>query len=301
MNEAFIDQLISIWECEYIDFKREFHNDNASLVHDILCLVNSYCPQNRYLVFGVDDSKVKIGIGGDPKRKRNSDIQDLLRSSGINRVPDVRMHTVNCGTLEIDVLEILNRPDKPFYLTKDKIGGSERVRGGVIYTRLGDTNTPKLESAPEERIELMWRERFGIGIPPIERVAKLLRNFDDWEFPGDEREMHHRIFPEFVIRNGSIINDPFYEEWVENFPDKYAYSYILEIRYFGTLIKSMGFVMCDGGRYKIPIPRIEQSTKKLYVMKDSIEFETAYVQNRIFRTTGESLSDLFTFVGVEVR
>jgi hypothetical protein len=35
----------------------------------------------------------------------------------------------------------------------------------VIYTRLGDTNIPRNETAPEDHIEIMWKEHFGLLNP----------------------------------------------------------------------------------------------------------------------------------------
>jgi len=59
-------------------------------------------------------------------------------------------------------LQILNTSKKPYFTLKDFLVGKALVRAGVIYTRLGDTNIPLKETAPEDHIEIMWRERFGI-------------------------------------------------------------------------------------------------------------------------------------------
>ncbi|WP_156039421.1 ATP-binding protein [Deinococcus marmoris] len=184
-------------ESEILDFKKEFHDNNVKLVHDILCLLNSYSEENRFLTFGVSDSKGLYGVAGDANRKNNANIQDLLRASRVNRFPDVIMHNIIHDGKEFDILEIKNRPDKPFFLLHDKAEKGKTLRAGVVYTRLGDTNTPLGESAPEDRIELMWRERFGIGMPPLDRVLRLLEDTEQWERPS-ENELHHRVFPEFL-------------------------------------------------------------------------------------------------------
>lgn len=45
---------------------------------------------------------------------------------------------------------------------------------------MGDTNIPLKESASEAQIELMWRDRFGFGLPSLERMKRLLDDFEDW-------------------------------------------------------------------------------------------------------------------------
>lgn len=194
MNLELFISLLLREESETLDFKREFHDSNMKLLHDILCLTNSYSGESRYLVFGVSDSKSLLGITGDVNRKNNANIQDLLRSSQFNRFPDIIMHTLIHDGMEFDILEIKNRPDKPFFVLRDKTDKGKTLRAGVVYTRLGDTNTPLGESAPEERVELMWRERFGIGAPPLERIARLLNDPEQWERPS-EKEINHVCFP----------------------------------------------------------------------------------------------------------
>lgn len=49
------------------DFKQEFHEDMASLVHDIICMANVVCKEDRYIVFGVSDSLKIVGLPGKGK------------------------------------------------------------------------------------------------------------------------------------------------------------------------------------------------------------------------------------------
>jgi hypothetical protein len=37
-----LDSLLQQDECEFLDFKQEFHANNVDLIHDILCLANAY-------------------------------------------------------------------------------------------------------------------------------------------------------------------------------------------------------------------------------------------------------------------
>lgn len=50
-----IDELLEHEESDFLDYKREWHTNKASLVHDILALSNSLAKTNRYLILGIAD------------------------------------------------------------------------------------------------------------------------------------------------------------------------------------------------------------------------------------------------------
>ncbi|GAA5435058.1 helix-turn-helix domain-containing protein [Deinococcus aquaticus] len=300
MNSSEFLELISRKESSVLDFKREWHDNNIKLLHDIICLSNAYSDDNRCIVIGIDNSGALEGVESDINRKNEANLQDMLRSSGLNRIPDLSLIVYSDEIHQYDVIEILNRPDKPFFLTRDRSERGSTMRSGVVYTRLGDTNTPLSESAPEDRMELMWRERFGIGKPPLERFHKLLDDHEKWIYPKDDRELYNSDFPEFHIRLAEKINDPYQESWTDKFPDRYAYSRYIELRYFGTLISALGFVVCDGGRYTIPIPDIDINTDNYFIMRQSIKYKTASLINKSFRFTGGTLDGLLDSVGITV-
>lgn len=248
-------------ESEWLDFKAQFHSETLTLIHDILCLANSYTDNNKYLVFGIEDNKTVRGVESDPNRKRNAEIQDLLRQSNFNRIPTVTLRSYSgVQGHAVDVLEIRNRPDKPFFLIKDKQGAGKVIRAGVVYTRVGDTNIPLKETAPEDHIELMWRERFGLGLDPLSRLLKLLDDDSSWVTVHGDSYIYHKMFPEFTICDGEQVCDNFVEPWTQNFPNPKASSYYVECRYLTTILKKALFVTCDGGRYSVPAPSLENGT-----------------------------------------
>lgn len=263
-------------ESESLDFKQKFHARSIELLHDILCLANSYADGDRYLVFGVTNEKVIVGIENDQNTKTNAMIQDLLRASKCSRIPTVRLRTYpNYGGHTLAVLEIKDRPDKPFFLLADKRDGQDRIRAGVVYTRIGDTNIPLGESAPEDHIELMWRERFGLGLDPLARLSKLIEERDKWiNIVGNLTSFrYHQDFPEFTIREGEIINSSFVEPWTKKFPDPSAQSYYIDAHYHSTVLRKMVFVSCDGGRYQVPLPRMDATGTKRILDLGSLEYK----------------------------
>ncbi len=157
-----IQSLLSQKESESLDFKREFHENNAKLLHDILCLSNSFYEGDRCIVFGIANDKTVYGVENDPNKKTNADLHDFLRQVQLNKIPQLELTSHQVDGHEIGLLQIMNTPKKPYFIRKDFQYGKITVRAGVIYTRLGDTNIPPNETAPEDHIEIMWRERFGL-------------------------------------------------------------------------------------------------------------------------------------------
>jgi hypothetical protein len=86
-----LPELLQQDECEWLDFKKEFHDNNVKLLHDIICLANAIVDKDRYLVFGIANSKAIVGIENDVNRKTSADIQDLLKNSNFNKIPKVNL------------------------------------------------------------------------------------------------------------------------------------------------------------------------------------------------------------------
>ena len=243
-----VEDLLIQRESEWLDFKAEFHKSNEKLLHDILCLCNSNSESDRYLVFGVKDDRSICGVENDINTKSNANIQDFLKNVHLNRLPVTSLTFFTVENHKVAVLQIENQTNKPFFLTQDFGNGKELIRAGVVYTRLGDTNTSQNKTASEDQIETMWRERFGIKLDPYSRFENLVEVKDDWIAMGEHRLLYHRSFPEFTIRECGIEVDGFVEDWTKRFPDRSASSYGVEVRYHTTALKWFLFVSCDGGR-----------------------------------------------------
>lgn len=288
MHEYDIRALLQQDESEYLDFKKEYHGNNVKLLHDILCLANSYHKGNRYLVLGIEDrTKTIFGVESDPNRKNNANIQDLLRQSNLNRIPSVSINKHNIGSHEVDVLMIGNRHDKPFFLLKDKRYQGDTLRNGVVYSRLGDTNIPLNETASEASIEIMWRERFGFDLPPLKLAHRLLANTSEWRKIEEDNYIYHFARPEFTIQDGNTLGEKFVEPWSKTFPDKQAQSFEVCIYYLTTLLYKTTFVHCDGFRYRIPLP--ERKDDKFYLLRDSIDWKIAQIYWQYYPLNEETL------------
>lgn len=275
-----ISDILRKEESEYLDIKEKYHSNKIKLLHDILCLSNSYHDKDRYLIFGVRNNKTIAGIEKDPNRKTSADIQDILRQSNLNRLPTVSLTKYPIDKYDVDLLTIKNRHDKPFFLLKDKTFQGVTIRNGVIYTRHGDTNTPLKESAPEADTEMMWKERFGLYLPPLELAQRLLEEPTEWKKIEGDKYFYHCLRPEFVIRDGDVLVSDFKEPWSETFPDPSAESFEVCVFYLTTLLLKVAFVHCDGFRYRIPLPK--RSGNHFTINSNSIEWKIAQIYTQYF-------------------
>ena len=206
----------------------------------------------------------------------------------------MHLSTHQVGEHVVAVLHIKNRPDKPFFFERDYRDGQHTIRAGVIYTRVGDTNTPLKESAPEDKIELMWRERFGVDLKPLERLRLLLGEHDKWVSNQGDEYLYHEQHPEFVIRRSDHEED-FSEPWTERFPDPTAHRYEVCFYHYNTVLRRSTFVSCDGGRYQIPLPRrLDIDDFELYT--DTIEYMLAQIYYQYL-----PLDEELAFVGIQLK
>ena len=247
------------------DFKLQHHGNNAELIHDVLCLANADHAGPRYLIFGVDDQSFALhSVANTPNRKTQTDIVGLLRDNANkffqSRTPTFYLTEVQHDGKSLDVLVIEDKPHKPYYLVEDYRSKETKVRAHHIYTRVGDTNTPLPDTAPPHEIERMWRDRFGLDKPPLERAKRYLLEPDAWlpmsedEFMGNT--FYHRIFPEFNLRvdeASKVVARN--EEWTrgEIRTDNNAAGYY-KLYYHQTLLNRTRFVIFDHRKKSMVAP-----------------------------------------------
>ena len=157
INKTIVDLINSGKEDYYYDFKREWvcENKKGDLLHDILCLSNNIENQESYLIIGVTDDYEVIGVN---EWKKSNEIFDWLRSiefAGDNE-PEIELKKVYYKYKKIDVLVLKKSNKIPFYIEKNYKG----VNPYQIYTRDGDTNTPKNAQACYAYVEKLWKLHF---------------------------------------------------------------------------------------------------------------------------------------------
>jgi len=185
--ESFINKA---YEGSYWDFKQKWHENNADLLKDIICMANNTTTdmQDGYIIFGIEDKTFNIiGVSEDSNRKNQENIIGFLSAlfwSG-EEIPNVEVENLKIDNVEIDVLIIHNSSATPYYLLKDyskcDAGKNKTViHAGVIYSRVGDRNTSSAECATKQSAEFLWKKRFGLVGSDDFKVIKRLQNIDSW-------------------------------------------------------------------------------------------------------------------------
>ena len=128
-------------------------------------------------------------------------------------------------------------------------------------------------------------------VDPVEVLSELLDRPKDWVKVNEDLYIRHRYRPEFVIRTQLKPDSKFSEPWVGKFPDKAAYKAIVEYWQGATLLKKSWFVVADGGRYLIPLPKLRnlspntgdnREQMQFVIETSSIEWKTAKLFDQYF-------------------
>ncbi|MGI5949967.1 AlbA family DNA-binding domain-containing protein [Peptoniphilus sp.] len=246
----------------YWDFKKEWYKpDNKGkqdLLHDIICMANNLENRDAYLIIGVDEENdyVIFNVTDNEGRKNTQMLVDFLKDKkfigGIR--PTVYVKSFRIYSKTIDVVVVKNDKNTPYYLTNNFQG----IRANNIYTRIQDVNTAIDQSADLDKVEYLWKKRFGLTSSPLERLELYLEDYSNWiDGPNGEMQKYYKYFPEFTIdympakdgRDG-------YEYYLFSQTDSTPHWYDIQFKYHQTLLKELLGVSLDGGRYFTPCPDI---------------------------------------------
>jgi hypothetical protein len=311
LEETIRDLLYLQQEGEYWDFKEKWHDNNACLLHDIICMANNLAEKDSYIIIGVEDKTFSIkSIENDTNRKNTQNIVDFLKdkkfAGGIR--PTVYIETLSNG---LDVIVIASSNNTPYYLTENYCMEKEIIRANYIYTRIQDTNTPKDKSADIDKVSLLWRKKFGLDKTPLEQFLIYIKNKDDWKYcSGYYDKYFYKYNPIFVIseilpqgeirdqildglkdavkEEGAAYKESNREEWFTaiqispNLPSWHELNFL----YSQIKIYSITTVNIDGGRCHMPAPffdyafsgdsRIDgtkENYRYSYFIENSIEYK----------------------------
>lgn len=260
MKEKIVKLINSKDEGNYWDFKEKWYENNARLLHDIICLANNLTDEDGIIIFGVRDKTFDIiGIENDSNRKNQQNVIDFLKNidfaSSIR--PTIELKEISIENKKLDILRVKNDKNTPYFLKNDYRDNRILVKANYIYTRVQDTNTPINRSADINHVEYLWKKRFLLTSSPIKRIFKELEQPENWkESEYDNETVYYNIYnPEYTL---SLIPDDNYD----GVPEYYAYNFSnksvrygeIIIKYFNTKVYSKQYVVLDGGRYLVPTP-----------------------------------------------
>lgn len=217
ISESFLEELISRApkEGEFWDFKREWYKPEkkVDLLVDVMNMVNTINHQDCYIIIGVDDKTGKvIGVDQDKHRMNRQLLQNFLRSKPFaqNYYPRTDVNTFKIYSeslkknVEIDVITIFNENCVPIYLAKNaSIKQNRPLSPGLIYSRVGDSNTERDKSTTDDQMEKLWRKRFHLDVSIYDRFKFSMQNPEQWEKIERIESLNQRyiwtVNPDFVI------------------------------------------------------------------------------------------------------
>lgn len=246
-------------EGEYWDFKRQWYDSSkvVDLLHDIICMANNLANHDAYIIIGVDNENFSLyDVAADQNRRNTQKIVDFLKDkkfAGDIR-PIVTVKQVLIKSFILDVIIIHNSRQTPFYL-KEKF---QSLKANHIYTRIQDSNTPKDKSADIDKVECLWKKRFGLVQTPNEKFEIYLKDSKNWMNISDNTmEMYYKIFPEYRLIYDFDESRHGYE-YYHFFQSDSTPSYLkIQLYYHQTLLADFVGLSLDGGRYDTPCPETD--------------------------------------------
>ena len=294
-----VDLIEKKQEGSYWDFKKQWYktDENAKksedLLHDIICMANNLTNNDGYIIIGVneDEDYRSNDISEDPNRKNTQKLVDFLKDkkfAGDIR-PVVKVENIQLDEGVIDVIVVTNDNNTPYYL-KETHG---KVLANHIYSRIQDTNTPKDRSADIDKVEFLWRKRFGLTTNILEKMELYISDAANWtNGPYGENYKFYNLFPEFTISYDLEYDlNHQYVFYAFNQYDTTVYFRQLKLKYHQTLLKVIEAVSIDGGRFFTPCPindsividNIQDEILFKYFEKDSFLYKLSnffYQQDR---------------------
>lgn len=246
-------------EGDFWDFKKQWHENLAELVHDIICMANSLKDGEKYIIIGVDEENdfQIVDVKNNKKRYNTANLSDILRRcpfvGGIR--PFVRVEELLIGDKVLDVLVVEDSPYTPFVLADDYSHGpanrKKTVRQGNVYTRIGDTNTPLNQTADNDKVEALWKKRFHLDKAPLEKMNYFLRDTNGWSSDENGENYYYKSAPEYTIsldyeqEEISLKNDFLCRMYIDNSANYSTAS----LKVFGLPIRHLDCAYMDGWRF----------------------------------------------------
>ncbi len=250
------------------DFKRQWHDkekEKTKLLHDIICMSNLVQDEDGLIIIGVDEENGYSiqDVKNDPNRKNSHELVEFLRDKpfdgGIR--PITQVESLGIDGKIIDIIVVKNSSNVPFYLTKR----FEKVESYHIYSRVGDTNTPIDSSADRDKVERLWKKRFGIDKTPKERFLIYLRDYDGWMSVDGQESYFYESFPEFRIEAVIDKNRNGFEYYCLSQINSRPSWYYIRLYYQGNIVEETSGICLDGGRFFSAVPDTTISDEQNYL------------------------------------
>lgn len=253
-----VKQYISLHhEGESWDFKRQWHDKEKGkddLLHDIICMANLTQVDDGLIIIGIDEEKdysIK-DVTDDPNRKDTHELVTFLRDKPFDGGfrPLARVENLIIDGKTIDIIVVENSSNVPFYLTEK----FHKLEAYHIYTRVCDSNTPVNKSADRDRVEKLWKKRFGIDKNALERFQIYLRDVEGWESVDGHQSFFYKLFPEFRIEMEYDESKNGYVYYCFSQINSRPGWYNINLKYYETVVENSVGVSLDEGSFFTAVP-----------------------------------------------
>ena len=258
------------------DFKLQWHDKEkgkTDLLHDIICMANLTKDEDGLIIIGIDEENgytIKDVID-DPNRKDTHELVKFLRDKpfdgGIRPMAHVESLEIDGKTVDVIVVE--NSSNVPFYLSER----CQKLEAFHVYTRVGDSNTPVDKSADRDRVEKLWRKRFGIDKTALERFQIYLKDINGWESVDGQQTFFYKSFPEFRIETEHDENRNGYVYYCFSQINSRPGWYNVYLKCHETVVVNTSGISLDGGRFFTAVPN--------FTVREGNEIFYSYLQGTL--------------------
>ena len=179
------------------------------------------------------------------------------------------VENMEIGGNVIDIIVVENSSNVPFYLTER----FQKVEAYHIYSRVGDSNTPVNKSADRDKVEKLWKKRFGIDKAALERFQIYLRDFKGWESEDGQQSFFYKPFPEFQIETERDEDRNGYEYYCFSQINSRPGWYFIRLKCHETIVDETSGICLDGGRFFTAVPNI--------TFRNNQDFFYAYIEGTL--------------------
>ncbi len=246
----------------YWDFKKEWHDNKAELLLDIICMANNIEYKDGYIIIGIHDYTMDaVGVENDKNRKNLNQLSQFVAGKHFAvYIPEVDLQTIELEGHEIDVIIVNNTNHTPYYLEKSFCDGDKTVHHGNVYVRLNDRKAGVDATAPYSCIEHLWKKRFGINFSVMERLSVLLDDREKWKYDwGNKSYAFHEDYPEFRLQLSGEMQEGWWPA-AAFYANPGMHFSKLDIMYHNTVIYETEMWVFD--EYRKYVPKAANSTVK---------------------------------------
>ena len=215
-------------------------------------------------------------------------LQDFLRNKPFAQnfypLTDVKRYTVYSPTdgknVKIDVIIIFNENNVPIYLNEDLEGEpildkngkfvrnedgtkkrKQKIKQGLIYSRINDSNTPIDSSTNDAQMELLWKKRLGLDLNIFDRFKHCLKETNNWFYTEteDRPKYIYQMNPDFVVEEAKDKREEYrahFVSWTQTLMNVRVDYRCIQLKYRGIVIKEYVATVMDGGSFIACDPKI---------------------------------------------